>query len=408
MQLPSFLLKRVSVSIRILVFAGLAAYGVWEFYWYKQVGLTFNKWHTHLALFVYVWVAGALLIGLRGNTNQRNNILTAFSAVLMTLFLAEAGLMILGTNKTYSESRNGIYVSLFSNFSNDSLRTYGKNVTHALSTPEYNFERKTNAHGFSDQAFEPKGAKILIQTYGDSFTEGDGAPSDSSYPAILRTFLGDGFTVQNYGICGNDPGFYVPQFGKVGASYNPDLIVLCYGTGDLMMDMMSRGGLERFTMLGWHTREGPWWEVVYAISHVSRVFFHAAETRYDNFFMSDAEMVRQLRLLENSWTGVFAEIARLAEINQTQVLLIKKPERAEIALNQYQYDMAFFDKFLMHHPVFRHVDLMHYYNQQGLVSHQTTAPYYWPIDGHHNATGYAAMAKGVYDALKSEFPEYWE
>jgi hypothetical protein len=90
------------------------------------------------------------------------------------------------------------------------------------------------------------------------------------------------------------------------------------------------------------------------------------------------------------------------------VLLFKKPERSEIVLNEYQYNMAFFDTFLVKYPFFHHEDLMPFYRDSaGMVTNEITASYYWQKDGHHNANGYKVMAKGICNALKKNFPEFF-
>jgi lysophospholipase L1-like esterase len=350
-----------------------------------------------------LWFLSAIAISIFTKKDEPQIILSAFMLGIVT---AEGLLMNVDVTKTYLEKRSGVYQSLFHHQSTNSVWAYLPNSRHRLTTPEYDYERTTNSFGFSDVEWQRDTSKILIQTYGDSFTEGDGAPADSSYPAILRTLLGKNYQVQNYGICGNDPGFYVTQFDKIGSRFKPDVIILSYGTFDFLTDVMSRGGLDRFTPSGWQTRKGHWWEVIYAMSHISRLFFHAAGIRYSNFFMSDVQRKRELKNLEPRWNEIFAEIARLAEIHHTKILLFKKPERSEIVNNAYEYNMAFFDSFLIHYPAIHHLDLLPFYRAEGLTDIPGTEPYYWPKDGHHNSRGYAMMAKGVFEGLNGKFKEY--
>ncbi len=394
-----FLNKKIPVPLWLFFGLPLAAYAVWEAYWYTQVGLSFVKWHTHFMVLLILWFVLALVSSF---ITTKKEVQLSIAALMGSWLFAELFLSISPRVKNYSETRSNQYQSLFGYSSNDSLHiNYKPNAVHYLKSPEFSYQRITNSHRFSDAEFYRDPSKILIQTYGDSFTEGDGAPADSSYPAILRTLLGDGFTVQNYGICGNDPGFYVTQFCKVGSAFKPDVIVLCYGTGDFVVDVMSRGGLERFVEGGWQTRKGPWWEVFYAMSHVSRLFFHAAGIHYNHFFMTKTEKERQLKALEPKWNEMFVEIARLAEQHNTKVLLFKKPERSEIDLNQYDYDMSFFDSLVVNYPEFHHVDLLPAYRERVQIGNGgTTADYYWLKDRHHSPRGYAVMAQLVEDALE--------
>ncbi len=390
--------KKISIPLWMVFFLLFLAYFFWEIYWFQKVGLNFVKWHTHFVPLFALWYIISFGISF---TSFQKEIQLGIASLFFSLLMAEFTLMIIGYNKTYIENRSGNYQSLLNENQINILRNYSPNSTHELSSPEFNYKRKTNREGFSDNDFEFKGSNILIQTYGDSFTEGDGAPADSSYPENLKRLLGNGYLIQNFGICGNDPGFYLKQFEKVGTIYEPDVIVLSYGTGDFVVDFFSRGGLERFNQKVIKANKSPWWEVIYATSYVSRLFFHASGFQYNSFFMKESERISRLKNLESKWNALFTEIARQAEIHHTKILLFKKPERSEIVANKYEYDMSFFDQFLKNNPNFHHIDLLPFYRSQGLIDQTTTSSFYWPMDGHHNSKGYEVMAKGVYIGIQA-------
>lgn len=397
-------LKAASINVPLWAVAllGLLGYAAWEIYWISQVGYAAIKWHTQLMLYVYAWLGALLLLLPLKKHRLITEMVLVVSITFFTLALAEMALLYWGFNKTYIENRSGKYVSLYNQHSTDSLRCYAPNSQHQLQSPEFDYPRHTNQYGFSDAAFYKDTGKLLIQTYGDSFTEGDGAPLDSSYPAILSTLLGDKYTVQNYGICGNDPAFYLPQYHHLGALFKPTVMVLCYGTGDLMHDWATRGGMERFTSAGWQSRKGPWWEPIYALSYVARLFIEASGHRYENFFLSPAQKKECIEAQQPEWNKLFAALAQAAKENNTNILLLKKPERSEIVVNAYQYDFSFFDSLVTTLPGVKHHDLLPFYRHTaGLKTQKDTAPYYWEKDGHHNAAGYALMAKGVYHGLKN-------
>ena len=336
-------------------------------------------------------------------TSYRKELQLGIASFFLSLLLAEFIFMVLGINKTYVEKRSGNYQSILNEHNTNILRNYAPNSTHLLRSPEFSYERKTNREGFSDQAFQEKGYNILVQTFGDSFTEGDGAPVDSSYPANLKRLLGKGYIIQNYGICGNDPGFYLKQFEKIGRFYHPDIIILSYGTGDFVVDFFSRGGLERFNKDGWSTANGPWWEVIYACSYSSRLIFHAFGITYNDFFLNEDEKKARYKQLEQKWNLIFVEMARLARMNNTKILLFKKPERSEIDQNKYQFDMSFFDSLLVKYPEIHHVDLLPKYRKWMKIGQGgSKEAYYWPKDGHHNSKGYNVMAHLIYESLKEK------
>jgi hypothetical protein len=398
MSFQSFLTKKIQIPLwSITTFFFLAYFG-WEAYWYGQVGLLFVKWHTHLIPLIFLWYLLWILLGLISSKMEYQY---SLGAIMITFVLVELGLIATGFNKTYIENRSGYYQSLYDHKSKDVLRVYLPNKAHRLKTPEYDFERMSNRFGFSDSEFKFSKTKTIIQTYGDSFTEGDGAPADSSYPSHLKRILGNNYEVQNYGICGNDPGYYPNQFKEVGKLFNPSILVLSYCTLDFTTDVMSRGGLDRFTKYGYETKKSPWWEIIYATSYISRLFFHAAGIHYNNFFLQENEKIQRYKMLEKKWNEIFIEIAKMSEKNNTKILLIKKPERSEIDQNKYQFDFSFFDSLIVRTPIFHHFDMLPSYRKMmKLESGGTTADYYWVKDGHHNPKGYTIMAEIVKDALK--------
>jgi hypothetical protein len=407
-MLDKLLTHKISIPVWLLLIASIIFYITWEWYWYTQVGLLFIKWHTHYMPYLILWGLFVLVTQLPANKQRFVNLQLLATTVIATLCLTELVLQITGFTKTYTEKRGGIYQSVFNQKGWDSTRTYPPNSEHYLSSPEFHYLRNVNSLGLSDYAFLKQSDKILIQTYGDSFTEGDGAPQDSSYPALLRNLVGSNFQIQNFGICGNDPGFYPAQMARIGANFKPNLIILCYGTGDFMADFLSRGGLERYTLNGWKSRKGPWWELIYGTSYLARPIFNALGFRYENFFFNQTQMQEELKRLELKWNETFEEIFSIARKNQIKVLVLKKPERSEVVLNQYQYNMSFFDSLLLQNSDIKHFDLLPYYrNNVGLISQETTAPYYWEKDGHHNSNGYWVMAKGVLSGLKENYPQWF-
>src|SRR5690606_15926401 len=75
------------------------------------------------------------------------------------------------------------------------------------------YKRQTNSLGYSDIEWNIKKDtnEIRILCIGDSFTEGDGTPIDSTYVKLLEeNFHKNGYTnvnIMNAGKCGSDPFF---------------------------------------------------------------------------------------------------------------------------------------------------------------------------------------------------------
>jgi lysophospholipase L1-like esterase len=69
------------------------------------------------------------------------------------------------------------------------------------------------------------------------------------------------------------------------------------------------------------------------------------------------------------------------------------------------YDFTFFENAIDTLKEFKRYDLLTYYRNTEGIKQGTSAGYYWANDGHHNATGYALMARGVHAALIQSYPE---
>jgi lysophospholipase L1-like esterase len=263
--------------------------------------------------------------------------------------------------------------------------------------------------GFRDVDFllNEDANQVLIQTYGDSFTEGDGAPADSAYPALLKWLVSnENVTIQNFGIMGSDPGFYWMQMKEIGIKLRPDIAVITYSTIDLTTDFFTRGGLERFKNGYYSGFAPPKWEWLYGYSYLFRLFANSLfGVSYNNFFLAEEQKQQRLKSLEKKWNETFTAIAGIAQKNNIRILLIKKPERSEVDLNKYNYDFNFFEKMADTIPVFKRCDLLPFYRDSMGINSSNSVKYYWPKDGHHNSTGYGVMAQGVYAGLKQAYPE---
>lgn len=339
------------------------------------------------------------------------NIRLVFVSITGALLLAEFGLRFFMVNATYIEHRDGCYLSSTNN-DYDSLHIILPTYKNRLQSEDFDYSRIRNNEGFRDKAFEctQDTSAILIQTLGDSFTEGDGAPADSSYPAALRRLFQANqqhqLVVQNYGICGNDPGFYGIQLRNFGLKYHPKLWIMCYCCFDFTNDFFSRGGLERFSSHPMQGLQMPKWEIVYAYSFVFRLFIKAFSEKDPHcFFMTSMAIQQRQKALEPKWNEVFVQLNALAKANNVKILLVKKPEGNEVSNKKYAFDFSFFEKDLSKLSNIKTFDLLPYYLNTEHWDGNETKKYYWEHDGHHNGKGYEKMAKGIYTGLQEIYPE---
>jgi lysophospholipase L1-like esterase len=237
---------------------------------------------------------------------------------------------------------------------------------------------------------------------GDSFTEGVGAPADSCYVSILRTLLDSNYTVMNAGISGDDPCVNYVNYRDRLTSFKPDIIVQTLSSNDLNTDIATKGGMERFKADGIvQLASAPWWEPLFAISYVSRTFFHALG--YNElllrvpFSKSIADELNQKAIV------TFAAYAALAQKHNTLLLVILQPNQGEVYKGKFDYDIYPIAEKLKEFSNVRVYDLRTFYMQWFSKNMDAIKPCYWPQDGHHNAKGYAVMATGIKQAMDSLF-----
>lgn len=350
-----------------------------------------------------------LVVVLQIESAQQKNVLFSICIFFVSLFIAETALRVFHINRAYIESRGGKYLSPYPKHNTDTLFIIRAQYPKMNTTEEFSYPRIPNNVGFRDLDFSPKrdSLQFLIQTFGDSFTEGDGAPADSAYPATLKRLMrSDNIVIQNFGIMGSDPAFYWMQMKEIGAKLHPDIAVVMYCSLDLTTDFFTRGGLERFKNGYYSGFDPPIWEWLYGYSYLFRLFANSVfDVSYNNFFLTQTERQKRFSELELKWNETFHAIENIARKHNLKVLLIKKPERSEIDLNGYNYDFTFFEKMADTISVFKRYDLLPFYRDSMGINNTSSANYYWPKDGHHNSTGYAVMAQGVYAGLKHAYPE---
>jgi lysophospholipase L1-like esterase len=381
----------------------MAAYVIWEAYWYSKIGLGFVKWHTHLMPFVLLWVSGLLIYTSWGRRSARaGDYFLAFSMIVFTLLISESLLMAFGINRTYSE-RSGYYASCYApDVSRYHIWPPGR--PHMLTEPEFSYARPTNSLGFADEEWSlskrPKEKRILA--LGDSFTEGYGAASDSDYVSDMRRLLrlsGDSvYTVMNGGICGSDPfNNYINLSGLL-LGYRPDIIIQSIRSSDLCDDILTRGGIERFRPDG--TVKGlpaPHPEFLYAVSYISRLFYHAAgyDARMRDHDITPAERAR----IDASVVDLLARYDTLCREHHIRLYIVLSPEKEELKHNKYAWDFSPEKRFLVSHPAIRVIDLMPGYRAYIEARRAPIDDYFWQLDMHPNARGYKMMAETLYQNL---------
>lgn len=86
--------------------------------------------------------------------------------------------------------------------------------------------------GCSDMKTVQLSQDSVILAFGDSLTQGVGAPAEQNYPSYLARQLG--VSVINAGISGETSAQGLARIQALLEEHNPDLVIICYGGNDLL------------------------------------------------------------------------------------------------------------------------------------------------------------------------------
>ncbi|HLP49819.1 MAG TPA: GDSL-type esterase/lipase family protein [Chitinophagales bacterium] len=321
-------------------------------------------------------------------------------SLLVGLLAGEFLLRMLGVYATYNEKTNGGgYVSQFTTGQKGWLNTYLPDQQLTRSHLEFNHEIRANSIGANDREWPLEKTKPLrIACLGDSFTDGVGAPRDSSYPAQLQTMI-DSSEVFNAGIAGNDP-FWAYMFLKQKLiAYKPDVVLFTINSSDIF-ETVNRGGFERFGADGntHFTRKAPWWEIAYAHSYLVRLVIHKV-LGYNRF------------LIAGDWNEKAGDafIALNDCVDKTNTFCAQNNIRCIFVLNPLLYEVE--ADTLDCNPVLQYArqkgyevtDVHKYFKGHG-VNAKNISVYYWPNDTHNTSMGYTLFAQAVATQVTGKQP----
>ncbi|NSW45217.1 MAG: SGNH/GDSL hydrolase family protein [Bacteroidales bacterium] len=328
----------------------------------------------------------------KNNFKKRQNLILLFTSIFFIIGFAELFLRIFGITAISSEKHFwGHYFSPYT--PNQRYWTEKRTIDITLSSPEFSYYRKLNNEGFSDREWNYKQLKnkYRILTLGDSFTEGDGADADSTWQRFLERKLNNtSIFIMNAGICGSDPVFEYYLLTNRLLKYNPHLIIVNINHSDLF-DIAIRGGFERFKGNQVIFKKSPWWEPIYAISYISRLFFRL---RFDKQLL---DKKRKFEYAYESSLIIFDAIKKFVALGKThhfKFLFVFNPGIEEVKNKLPLWNIHTKKLRQNNIPV---CNLLEYYLQ--IEVSKDISKYYWPIDGHHKAKGYQLMSEGIYQAI---------
>ncbi len=323
---------------------------------------------------------------------------------IYTIFLTECFLYITVSNMLGDLS--GRYTSLYQTNNQNFYFRHAPNESYYLEKSEFSFPRTSNSYGFSDKewSLEKDSGQIRILVLGDSFTEGDGTDTDSTYPRFLERSLKHKYTnieFMNAGICGSDPFFNFKVLEDVLISLKPNIILQSFITNDLYQDIAVRGGMERFQPDStFQFRFNHKWERLYALSYIFRIGMKVVGG-YNSFLIRNKEYSEVLEDCNQKTIQLFKEYKNFADKNKIELIVFTFPFINDLTVSNK--NLLFHDR--MNHEFSKFS--LNFYNLQPcyeeyISEHRSSyKDYYWRKDGHHNTKGYEMMAECLKTIIES-------
>jgi lysophospholipase L1-like esterase len=324
---------------------------------------------------------------------KKSNLQLLNFTIFSTLIFVEILLRLSGIVAVYMERRVYHYKSMYDNTYADFHIKGRLYPTELKSGFEYSFLRVPNSEGFSDKEWQiiKSDSIYRVVAIGDSFTEGDGTHSDSTWMKFLERQINDNhFDYMNAGLCGSDAVFSYYVYANKLLKYKPDLAILCINNSDID-DIIIRGGFERFNGNTISFNKAPWWEPIYAASHISRLFFRLF---YDNKLIPKSEIKKKDLEAINTIQSSLLKFKILCDENNCDFVCVLHPTKYDLSesINELNAIIPFCQD-----NSIQYIDLYDFYIQNNVDKNMDK--YYWEKDGHHNAKGYKLMSEGIYSGL---------
>lgn len=329
---------------------------------------------------------------------KKNLFLLGVTLIFCTL-LAEAVYRYQGYYISYNErSSGGDYVSPFETREEWGYGWYNtpKPFTEiTCNKEEFDYKWMSNNEGLRGEniTIDKSGKRTLI--FGDSFTEGMGAPDDSTYPQLLENLIHKNLDstaqVINCGPSGSDIFSEYKLFSDRMLKYQPDYVIVTFNSTDLY-EYTIRGGFERFKENNRvEYRKAPWFEPLYAKSYLVRMIVHDV-FGYDYRFLRKKESEKTDSLAIQAVCSVIDSFSSLCKTNGCLFGMVFHPMYMEYPAERYLNApiIAYCEKTRI-----PYVDEYEFLARNG---YRNIPPeIYWPRDRHFNSNGYEILAKCAFE-----------
>lgn len=330
---------------------------------------------------------------------MKNNFLKTIAYFLVILVFLEVFFRIAGVLKTDGEKMGYGYNSLYRYQYDTWFHTWEPNSIGEYNTSEFQYTNTYNEWGHREKSIHPfieNDSSILILCLGDSFTEGDGAPYDSTWVRRLDYHLNENyeehFILYNAGVCGSDVVFNYKILEQKLKDLKPKMIIELINTSDIL-DLMYLGGDERFNDDGSSSgKVGPKWEKIYKHIHLFRLWVHTFGGYNYNLIKNKDEQV----LIKNSIAKIKHQAIttfKWCEKNNIPYLLFLQPTPTDVFYYNSFKELSVLEEFAFV------VNLSP--NMTRYLKSNNREEYAWLENGHFNGKGYFILGDFIYHSLQT-------
>lgn len=334
--------------------------------------------------------------------------------VFLLIAFLEIALRLLPYFKTSSEKTEGKYVSYYGAVKNSWLHVWPPNSNQVIQNGKnYSYPFRSNSLGLREKEVskqKPDSCYRII-VLGDSYAEGVGASSDSTWPDFLSKLLEKKFhrkfEVINAGVSGSDPFYEYVLLREKLMQYHPDAVIVSINTSDIY-DFIYRGGRERFLPSGYTVyKKGPLFEPLYHYSFVFRLLSHTV-LGYGRALIKRSDFDKWNDVATDSIAAILNTTHSLCEKNNVTFLSVVHPNGGAVSRNfQYPflkwfgYDItANISKVNTKLSYPHHIDICN--EMTSVINERNFSEYVWKSDSHYTAKGYELFASVLFHKLLSQ------
>ena len=321
---------------------------------------------------------------------------------LAILFIAgEITLRVTCAYCSYSEKQGQKYMPVYDRESGSVFRPYIQRMPYLDTDYDrmgvFSYGLQTNGLGIRDvdHPVEKRPGEFRIIALGDSYTEGVGAPVDSTWFRLLQTRLNerlrhDTVRVISGGVFNSDPVACYNLYRDCMADYQPDIVILAMNCGDIN-DIYERDA-------GDIKYEENWFFRLWVHSHFFR-FLIMEIGGFDWHLLGPRESKLKSQQAIQMTKDILIKYQQLAHEQGFEFLLVVFPGYYELERNFYDFNLDRIIEFADSTGMM-YTDLKAYFRSQFEIDKAKVNELYWEFEGHCRPEGYYQFALGVEEALE--------